>query len=161
MGVWPWLLAKKFERVFTCEPDPICWPHLVENLKGVPNVVKLQYALLDKVTTCKIQTEKPDNLGAQYVVPDAGEIPATTIDLRFGQEHAVDLIYLDIEGAELHALYGAVETIAKHKPTIVVEDNGLATRFGSTKGDIEKWLHRDFGYVVAARPHRDVVLICK
>lgn len=167
MGVWPWLMAKRFETVYTYEPDPVCLPHLLANIKGCApgRVLVDDAALLDRETTCEVQTEKPDNLGAQYVVPDKGKTRTTTIDSRFGNypvtpDIPVDLIYLDIEGAELLALYGAVKTIAVNRPVIVVEDNGLSERFGSAKGDIEKWLHRDFGYAVVARPHRDVVMRC-
>ncbi len=161
MGVWPWLMSKRFKKVITCEPDPVCWPHLRANLADVNNVESYKFALLDKEISCSMNTEKPDNLGAQFVVPGQGDVFATTIDALCATKEAVDLIYLDIEGAELHALYGAVDTLAKHRPVVVVEDNGLAARFGNNKGDVERWLYRDFGYVVAARPHRDVVMVCK
>jgi FkbM family methyltransferase len=159
MGVWPWLLAKKFKDVFTFEPDPRLLPHLMQNLHGLDNVVKMHCGLWDRRATCLIADEKPNNLGAQYVVPKIdGPIQLQAIDdFEF---YDVDLIYLDIEGAEMKALRGAVKTIYDWRPTIVVEDKGLSDKFGSRKGDIERWLAREFGYRVAARPHRDVVMVC-
>lgn len=157
MGVWPWLMAKQFHYVATFEPDPRCFEMLQENLRGVPNISAYNSALWHTPGVCAIKDLHANNLGAQHIVPNTGVVPMETIDsYEFGN---CDLIYLDIEGAELGALMGATQTIEACKPTIVVEDKGLSDKFGSKKGDIEKWL-ADFGYVVAARVHRDVVLVC-
>lgn len=157
MGVWPWRMAQKFKHVVTFEPDPACYPYLQQNLAGVPNVSAINAALLDCFTKCGVVTENAVNMGAQFVSPGVGEVPTVTIDSL--DLHACNLIYLDIEGAELLALHGAVETIMEYSPVIAVEDKGLSSRFGSQKGDIEKWLEQ-YGYKVVARVHRDVVLAC-
>jgi FkbM family methyltransferase len=160
MGVWPWLMSQRFKKLLTFEPDPICFDHLASNLADTDPETVLVYncALLDKVDLCEVKNDKPDNLGAQYVVRGRGKILATTIDLQVRDHKACDLVYLDIEGAELLALRGAVQTLKQFHPVVVVEDNGLSERYGSAKGDVEKWLAKDFGYKVVARPHRDVVL---
>jgi FkbM family methyltransferase len=158
MGVWPWLLSRYFHFVATFEPDPRCFELLVKNLEGTKNVAMYNAALWHTPGVCSIQDMERNNLGAQYIVPSAGVVPMETIDsYEFGN---CDLIYLDIEGAELGALQGAVRTIETFKPTIVVEDKGLSDKFGSKKGDIEKWLS-DFGYTVATRYARDVVFTCE
>jgi FkbM family methyltransferase len=159
MGVWPYLLSKKFEKVYTFEADPRLYSHLEENLKGCRNVNINHGGLWSEHGQCHIKDEKPNNLGAQFVVPDEdGAVPLWPLD-DFELKD-VDLIYLDIEGAEWAALQGAYETISKWRPTIVVEDKGLSEKFGTKKGDIERWLYKEFGYVVSARPHRDVVMVC-
>jgi len=157
MGVWPWILARKFKHVLTFEADPVCFPFLLENTANVPNVEAFHAALMDESSTVHMANDQPNNLGAQYVQP-GGSVLSTTIDSMYLS--SCDLICLDIEGAEMKALKGAVETIALFNPVIVVEDKGLSSRFGSAKGDIEKWLGAQFGYKVVARPHRDVVLAC-
>lgn len=158
MGVWPWLLAKKFKGVLTFEPDPVCFECLEYNTRGLDNVTAYRMGLMEDTTFCTLKNDTPNNLGAQYLQAGGGDIMATSIDAQMLD--ACDLIYLDIEGAEMSALKGAVETISLFKPVIVVEDKKLSERFGYAKGDIENWLAMEFGYKVVARPHRDVVLAC-
>lgn len=159
MGVWPWVLAQRFRRVFTFEADPRCFPYLVKNLEGVHNVSAQHLALFDRATDLTIAFDDKDvnNLGAQYVAPGVG-VKAVTIDSL--DLDGCDLIYLDIEGAEFSALQGAAETIAEFRPVIAVEDKGLSRRFGTEQGHIEKWLALEFGYKVVSRPHRDVIFKC-
>lgn len=157
VGVWPWRMAKRFKQVHTFEPDPRCWPLLQQNLAGVENIEGYNSALWWRETTCDMRDEAANNLGAQFILPGTGRIPCMKLDrLALGE---CDLIYLDVEGAEYGALKGAVETIGKHLPVIVVEDKGLSEKYGTRKGDIEKWLAAEFGYRVVARPHRDVVMV--
>lgn len=157
LGVWPWLMAKKFGEVITFEPDPICFPLMVKNVGHIENIEMHRTALGAERGTCAMHYFEPNNLGAQCVT-GGDEIDVVTIDSLMLQ--VCDLIYLDIEGSELNALRGAQHTIASHHPVIVVEDKGLSVRYGSAQGDIESWLAEEFGYRVVARPHRDVVLAC-
>jgi FkbM family methyltransferase len=161
MGVWPWLLAQRFARVYTFEPDPRCFHYLVQNTWSAGNIVYSQASLGYDRFHQRVKNLKGEetNLGAQYTENALGDdaLPQLRIDdlnLIF-----CDLIYLDIEGHEMHALQGAIETIGSQRPVIVVEDKGLSDKFGVAKGEIEKWLELDFGYSVAARVHRDVILV--
>jgi hypothetical protein len=70
-----------------------------------------------------------------------------------------DLIYLDIEGYEMLALFGAANTISNYFPVIAVEDKGLSETFGYKKGDIEYYLIHEWDYKVVERPGRDVILV--
>jgi FkbM family methyltransferase len=156
-GVWPRELAKSFDTVYTAEPNPSNFAALVFNTIGLPNVVKMQCAFGYKREL--IKTELPDhetnNCGAFYVEA-GGVVPTIRIDdLALNN---VDLIYLDIEGAEMLALRGAEETIRRNRPLIVIEDKGLSERFGFAQGRAEEWLTEAFEYVVLKRIHRDVIL---
>lgn len=156
MGVWPWKMAQRFKHVYTFEPDPACFPYLVDNTIGTPGLVAFNYALFSSSGTCRIVSEHGRNMGAQYIAPGS-DIPTMTIDSL--DLLACDLIYLDIEGAENEALLGAQQTISEFHPVVAIEDKGLSARFGTQQGHIEKWLE-SYGYSVVARPHRDVVLAC-
>ena len=157
MGAFPWKMAQKFAAVITAEPDPECFRCLDINVKE-RNVTKLNVAFGEQPGKVSMSYPSASNLGAQFVVP-GGEIDAITID-SIGVLDC-DLIYLDVEGAELSALKGAMATIALSKPLIVVEDKGLSSRFGTAKGDIGKWLDFNFGYRPVGASKRDVIYACE
>lgn len=157
MGVWPWLLSSKFDRVITAEPEPECFRCLDANVTA-PNVEKLHAAFGAEPAMVRMEY-LPANMGAQWAVPALeGEVCAPQYLIDDLKVTDCDLIYLDIEGGELPALLGAIETIKASRPVIVVEDKGLSTRYGYAKGDCEVLL-AELGYRVVARPHRDVVLV--
>ncbi len=57
----------------------------------------------------------------------------------------LDLIKLDLEGAELGALAGARVTIHRCKPAVIVEVSKLASRYGYAAGDLYDYMH-NMGY---------------
>lgn len=158
-GVWPWLLSKYYNTVYTFEPDPRCFPHLVANCRERDNIVYCQGALDEDRRRISMHhlTGEERNLGAQFISSGHGAfVPTYRIDdLNLND---CDLIYLDIEGTELFALRSGIETIVRCKPAIVVEDKGLSEKFGYKKGDIGQWLS-DFGYREAGTLHRDVIYL--
>lgn len=75
---------------------------------------------------------------------DKQEMEATTIDTW---NVAPRLIKLDLEGAEVNALMGAVKTISKHRPYVVSEWNANALSwFGKCGKDITSFAKEQFGY---------------
>ncbi len=155
-GVWARILAGKFGKVITFEPDPKNFSCLGFNTAGLPNVARIQAALGAEKGFISMEEPVEHNCGALRVV-SGGVIPQITLD-SFKLD-ALDLLMLDIEGPEMLALQGAYDHIARFMPVIVVEDKGLSKHYGFEKGDIEKWLKKEFNYKVVARPHRDVVLV--
>lgn len=152
-GVWPAYLAKKFDVVYTFEPDATNYACLVQNVPE--NVVSANYALSDRVGMVGMVRDMR-NIGAHYIDEDGDELATAKIDgLNLD---ACDYICLDVEGFEMAALRGAVDTIRKFHPVIQCEDKGLSNKYGYEKGAIEKWLAFHFGYKVEARIHRDVIL---
>jgi FkbM family methyltransferase len=159
MGVWPWLLAKKFSRVHTFEPDARCLPHLTKNLEGVENVCLWPYGLWSeqgKGASVAFDGRDSENLGAQYLKFDGGDVEVMTID-SLGLKDC-GLIYLDIEGAEFNALIGALTTIRVCKPVIAVEDKGLSTRYGGEVDDVSSMM-KALNYKHVARYRRDSVFV--
>jgi len=158
-GIWPRALAKRFETVYTAEPHPLNFVALTINTAELPNVVRFQAAFgHDRGAKIRLalQEHEAANCGAFYV-ESGGRIPTMCIDDLALKE--CGLIYLDIEGSEQNALVGATQTIERCRPVIVIEDKGLSRRYGTEKGDCERWLDDCFEYVVAKRVHRDVILI--
>ena len=73
-----------------------------------------------------IRPDRPNDTGGVHVSGD-GIIPTIIIDNL--NLPGCDLIQLDVEGYELNALLGTVETIKKYKPVLCIEF-------------CEKWLNR-------------------
>jgi FkbM family methyltransferase len=156
-GVWPRTLSPMFGEVHTFEPDHMNFTCLQHNTQGLANVHRYGVGLGAKRMRAVMETpgHETDNCGAlQIAEDDLGDVPVIPLDDL--QLPVVDLLYLDIEGFEIPALYGAAETIAKCKPIIALEDKGLSARYGYEQGDVDEVLNR-MGYKVVQRIHRDVV----
>lgn len=154
VGVWAATLAKHFKTVWTFEPDPDNYACLLEN---VPDNVKYRnVGLGDKSEKVGLRLY-PDNCGAHYV-SGPGKIEIVTVDSL--DLSACDYLCLDIEGYEPKALHGAKETIAKFRPVIQMEEKGLSEKYyGIKRGAAERWLEREFGYRIAKRVRKDVILV--
>jgi FkbM family methyltransferase len=87
---------------------------------------------------------------------------------------AVDLVKIDVEGHELSVLHGAVETIERCRPNMIVEIEQRHLRDGLTMADVFAYLCdlgysgsflaggrlrpiREFSYEIHQRPHLDDV----
>lgn len=155
VGVWPKAFAKEFKAVYTFEPDYTNFRCLNLNCTE-SNIIKIQAALGERSGFVGLERQA-NNCGA-HSVSGVGIIPTLRID-DLGLT-ACDLIQLDIEGYELNALKGAIQTITTFHPLIVVEDKGLSDKYGTIEGDIAYWLI-EIGYGECARLHRDVVFCYK
>lgn len=154
-GVWPKYLAKNFRNVYTFEPDNKNFQALVNNVPE-QNVYKMQAFLGDVRKAQGIAEYSKDNCGAFYALTD-GNVPTIRLDDHyFGP---VDLIALDVEGKEPEVILGASDLINFYKPVIIFEDKHLE-RYGNPAGYTEKLLI-DRGYKVAARVHRDIIMVPK
>ena len=67
---------------------------------------------------------------------DAFIVPAVTLDSLLQNEHRVDVIKMDIEGSEAKAWQGMRETVAKHRPVLLMEFfPALLERVSAVQGD--------------------------
>ena len=82
-------------------------------------------------------------------------MPTFTID-QLQLDHC-DLIQLDVEGREWHALVGALHTLSRHRPVVMLEAKNLPQ--GSSHGQAIALL-KQFGYRQVAAAHRDIVFKC-
>lgn len=154
-GVWPKFMSIQFERVYTFEPDPENFNCLVANVPE-HNVIKMQAALGNERGLIDIVTPEAANCGSKYVKRGA-TVPVIRIDdLALP---GLDFLMLDVEGAEVDALKGALETIKKYRPLVVVENKVHSQRFGYMIGTSITMLE-EIGYKVVMRLHADVVMSC-
>jgi FkbM family methyltransferase len=118
-----------FKHVYTFEPDPVNFYCLTHNVPD-DHVYKMQACLGDKHETVSVQQLiRPDRLHDTGGVHVSGTGYTPTIIIDNLNLPGCDLIQLDIEGYELNALNGAIETIKKYKPVLCIEF-------------CEKWLNR-------------------
>jgi FkbM family methyltransferase len=121
-GMYTRFYAKKFKTVYVFEPDPLNFLCLSAN-NPYDNVVKLHAGLGAKQGFCNSNVIAEDNRGMTKITEtQEGIIPIFTIDsFNFPK---VSLIQLDTEGYELDILNGAIKTIKRCNPVVILEDAG-------------------------------------
>jgi FkbM family methyltransferase len=145
-GLYANLYSKHFDRVYSFEPDHDWFECLVHNAPA-NNVFKFQCCIGNDTRGLSV-SPPPDawggveNLGAMRVTGE-GNIPQLKID-SLGL--SPDLIHLDIEGFEQSAIEGAIETIKRSKPVIVIEMNSFLSEFYGYSEDAIFKLISPFGY---------------
>lgn len=120
MGLYPKLLARRFDWVYTFEPFPLSFVCLSRNVTE-DNVFKVNAALSDRHGLVSIPMEHHENYGMNSVAFEVpGRIPSFRIDDLALDE--CDLIWLDTESTENTIIEGAWETIERFKPVIATEN---------------------------------------
>jgi FkbM family methyltransferase len=158
VGTWARVLATRFEAVEAFEPMPAHRECFVENVTA-PNV-NLYACALGAAESEVNMTTYAGNSGHSHVA-DNGEIRAQMRTLDSFAFRDVDFLKIDTEGYELEVLRGAVRTLKRCKPVIIVEqkaDNGR--RYGYDDRAALPFLHAMGARVVAERA-RDYVLVWK
>lgn len=137
-GMHPRVLAKLFETVYTFEPDSYSFHCLVNNCQ-LKNIKKFNCILGDTHGLSYQKYDGQHNRGVNnYAVPSEGETPITQIrDEGNVDEYALvnipqmciddlnlsncDLIHLDVESSEDRVIKGAINTLQKFKPVLILE----------------------------------------
>ena len=137
-ALWSFWMARDFEKVHAFEPKPehvACWN---VNMEGKDNAFLYQVALGTEERQVSLRTADTSS-GDTTVVLDGFGIPMRTLD-SFGLTD-VDLLKIDCEGFEAFVLEGALDTLARCKPTVIVEQKpGHGQRFGRGEHDAVKLL---------------------
>ena len=120
LGMYPNLLAKYYDVVYTFEPDPSNFACLCMNTK-LANVVKFNAAVGSKNQLISLTLSNYANRGMTQIEhgADGAYIPTLMIDQL--ALPVCDLIWLDIEQYEQYGIEGAVETIKRCLPVIALE----------------------------------------
>jgi FkbM family methyltransferase len=146
-------------RVYAFEPNPPTMQRLRKNLEhnAARGVFLCEEGLSDVPGHASI-VDVPVDSGSSYLERGEG-IPVTTLDL-FCSRHGIerlDLIKIDIEGAELRALRGGYATLKRFRPAILIELNPDALdRDRSSVRDVVVLLE-DLGYKLwTVRPRTSI-----
>lgn len=133
-GFYAYRMLQRFERVYAFEANPGVDFDIL-HFKN-PRLQLAQFGLSNRQTTSFLNI--PVVQGVAYegwasladrqwrFADSAKKIPVRLErldDQAFTRAESIDLIKLDVEGHELEVLQGAVETIGRHKPVLIVESN--------------------------------------
>lgn len=141
--------------VLSFEPGAVSYRRLERNiaLNAASNVLAMNKALSDHCGCARLYHTSAGPIGYSLardtsVPSDYEEVATTTIDVAVDDAklRRVDLIKLDIEGAEGAALRGARATLTRHRPMVLFEVHPQAAiRTGVSRHDA--WdLLSDLGY---------------
>ena len=144
IGIWPIRFSKMFDRVITFEPEPINYFCLAYNTKDIDNI-EIINAALSTYSQVDLLNREENNCETFYTVPGTTIKTARIDDYNLKD---VDLIYLDIEGAESEAINGARKTIERNWPLI-----GIEIIFDNPIDDLQS-----LGYEIMAMVGNDVIM---
>jgi FkbM family methyltransferase len=166
VGLFAYDFAQRFEEVVAFEPIPETKECLEVNVP--PNVRVEPYAIVDRSAT--LEMYRTGSSGGSFicnhcgvVTPDLQMKPGRIVKVEgrpVDSYHfdAVDLIKLDVQGAEYLAIVGARETILRHRPVILVEEKPAGNKgFDNVKRTAELLI--SFGMVPKERAQADRVYI--
>lgn len=119
VGFWSMHMAKKFQHVAAFEP---MLEHRECFALNVPDSNVTVHTCALGADSGQVSLTTPSHSSGGTYVSGAGDIPMRILD-SFGMTD-VDFIKIDVEGYEMKVLQGAVETIKRCKPCIIVEQKG-------------------------------------
>ena len=117
-------------RVIAYEPSIAIHDRLVRNIEtnGATNIIPRRLGLWERSGSAGFDARVSEfNIGKGTINAGAtAQVPVTTLDedeeVR-GCGGNIDLIKIDVEGAELSVIKGAGRTLSKHRPAIITEFN--------------------------------------
>jgi FkbM family methyltransferase len=161
-----WALAKGIARVISFEPSPATRLSLEHNLareiaSGQCTIVPL--AVSDTTGVSSFSTADLGNPGSHHLVAQAADgdhtVGVDTIDnvVKSLALNRVDFIKMDIEGAEVAALRGAIDTIRRFQPILAIATEHTADPLANARAVIEAMRQIDERYdwiATCVRPQR-------
>lgn len=144
-GMYSSYLQTMFNAVYTFEPHPLNYECL--KLNAADNCNHYPYALGDIDGHCHLNDTDDKNVGCYTVDHQSGDTRMVTID-SFNLTN-VDLIMLDVEGFEQYVIKGALSTVERCKPVVIMEDLNSKARS----------LLQDLGYSRHSKCHSDSIYI--
>ena len=122
VGLWSYWMAQDFLELHAFEPvaaHRACWYANVTAL----NATMHSYALGATKAAVQLVTPSPETTGGTYVAPETtafGDLQHPLDSFGFAE---IDLVKIDCEGYEPAVIDGAVETLRRTRPVVVVEQH--------------------------------------
>lgn len=131
VGHWALRAAKRCARVIAVEANPGTAARLEENarINGLANVTVHQVAAWDFNCSLFVHNHHggAERDGTDQVKPDPGgtEVLGVRLDELLAAEERVDVVKIDVEGADLHVLRGLAGLLERCKPRLFIEDHAV------------------------------------
>lgn len=146
IGLWSYWMARHFDRLCAFEPNGTaraCWE---QNVPVSASRTLYPYALGATAAGVGLVTTTIRSSGNTNVIPGGAGVEMRTLDSF--EVPDLDLLKVDCEGYELFVLQGAVTTITRWKPVVVVEQkHGFASQYGCAPDAAVTFL-QGMGYAV-------------
>jgi FkbM family methyltransferase len=155
-GYYSLVAAPRAKQVIAFEPSRKIRIQLEENVyrNGYNNVKIESYALSDRVGQTELYAAPTDNTGMTSLLPPenfTGEkdiVPVTTLDEWITEQQltGIQLVKIDVEGAEYKVLSGMKTILERQQPVLFVEViEELLAKFGNSVADVYELLGK-YGY---------------
>ena len=156
-GLWPIMLVDYFREVVAFEPDPdnyACCAANAADQAWDSATLRLHRAALGPTRGADMLVRSAESNGLHYLRAGSDtapgvEVAVTTVDALGYARDRVGALFLDVEGYEHEVLRGAIATLLRSRPVVVVEENALIARYQRERGDVERFLQQ-FGYRLVA-----------
>lgn len=157
VGLWSYFMARDFDYVHAFEPlvdHRACW---ARNLEGTPpERVALYGMALGAANEIVHMTSDPTATGGAHIGDGPHAVQVWALD-DFGIA-IVDLIKIDVEGYEAAVIRGAVQTLLRCRPVVIVENvERNLERYGESPASVINQL-TDLGMQVQTRLGPDTIL---
>jgi FkbM family methyltransferase len=154
VGHWSLRLAGKASRVIAVEANPATASTLRRHIamNDLGNVEVLEMAAWDRDENLVLSDPNGQAEGGSTRVLPAGEAPAQArgrrLDAVLEAVLRIDLVKLDVEGADIHAIEGMAGLLERCRPVLLIEDHSIYGYYD--RADLEAALERlGYGWEVA------------
>ena len=146
-------------KVYAFEPEPTNYSLLLKNiaLNGYENIVAVQKAVSDTTGKVKLFVDEKDTGAHSIYQPEEEkafvEVEAVTLDDLFkGKEQRINVIKMDVEGAEMAALSGMDNLIRENKNLKMFVEFYLAgiKNAGNSPHEFARRLLEDYNFSILA-----------
>jgi FkbM family methyltransferase len=165
--------TQHFQHCVAYEPMPDHFDCLTENTMHLSQVTRFNYAISNQQQLLKAAYRTTKNSGSFQLLDDRYQQPSKKLPRQLYdiESHKLDefdfdsvgLIKIDVEGWELEVLKGAVETIKKHQPVMLIEFTGGNSKKSLHYYDVDEYFNviESLNYVPVAASGDDTIYISK